>query len=209
MSITTSTLKYSYDEAQALRFPDISLENNDALLILGSSGKGKTTFLHLLAGLLRPSSGEIEINQTSLNNLSSKQLDQFRGKHIGLIFQKTYFVKALTIKENLILAQRLSGQEANTKEINQVLEDLAIAYKVNDLPSQLSIGEQQRASIARATLIKPAVILADEPTSALDDENAVKVADLLESTARSCDANLVIVTHDTRLKNRFSNSIEL
>ena len=178
-------------------------------LILGKSGKGKTTFLHLLAGILAPSSGQIIIGAQDITNLKSRKLDHFRGRNIGLIFQRSYFVKSLTVKDNLLLAQKLAGKPEDLDHITKVLTQMNMEDKLHKMPSNLSIGEQQRISIARAVINSPELILADEPTSALDDENAICVAQLLEETANNCQANLIVVTHDQRLKDHFKNVIEL
>ena len=207
--ISTQNLSYSYSNASPLRFPDINLENKDNLLVLGNSGRGKTTFLHLLAGLLLPSKGEIIVDNTNIVKLSNRKLDRFRGTHIGLIFQKPYFVKALTVKENLLITQKLAGEKADEEKIESILNQLNILNKALKLPAELSVGEQQRASIARAIINKPSVILADEPTSALDDENAAIVSGLLKKHAETNDANLIVVTHDNRLKSGFQNILQL
>lgn len=207
--ITTQNLSYSYTGSQSFTFPDLQLKPKECLLVLGKSGKGKTTFLHLLSGLLSTDSGNILIDQIDISKLNSKKLDRFRGDKIGLVFQKPHFIKSLNVKDNLLLAQKLGGLNYDLESIKKVLEQLGIADKLNSAPSQLSIGEQQRASIARAVLNKPVLLLADEPTSALDDENAHKVAELLEWSAKECNASLIIVTHDSRLKSRFPNSVEI
>jgi putative ABC transport system ATP-binding protein len=187
----------------------MKMEENESLLVLGQSGKGKTTFLHLIAGLLQADKGDVLIGNTNITELTPKALDRFRGQNIGVIFQKPYFVKALTIKENLLLAQKLGGTKMEPKRIPEILERLNIGDKLHRHPSELSVGEQQRASIARAIINGPLLLLADEPTSALDDDNAAIVADLLESSAMENNSSLIIVTHDNRLKAKFSKSIQL
>ncbi|MDZ7845755.1 MAG: ABC transporter ATP-binding protein [Owenweeksia sp.] len=209
MALQTSRLHFKYDEANRFDFPDLNLTNRDQQLILGNSGHGKTTLLHLLAGILRPQAGTILINEVNLSELKNRQLDNFRGKNIGLVFQRSHFVKSINVKDNLLLSQKLAGKPEDRQEINRVLEELNISVKLSALPTQLSVGEQQRVSIARAVINKPALILADEPTSALDDENAERVAALLEKSASSQGANLVVVTHDQRLKHRFNKVITL
>jgi len=209
MSLQTAHLQYQYPGGTPLSFPDIQLEENSNLLILGASGIGKSTLLHLLGGLLKPTSGEVSVKGQNLNKLSEKKLDKFRGKNIGLIFQRSIFIKALNTGSNLMLAQKLAGNPMDSKSAKQLLVKLNISDKWNKLPLQLSIGEQQRLSIARALINKPALILADEPTSALDDQNAKQVSELLKLTADEAGANLVIVTHDQRLKNEFTNHLEL
>ncbi len=209
MSLQTTHLQYQYPSGNPLNFPDIQLGEKEDLLILGSSGVGKSTLLHLLGGLLRPSQGEIIIQSQKLAQLNEKKLDKFRGKNIGIIFQRPIFIKALSVGQNLLLAQKMAGIKTNAEKARQLLQKLNIGDKWNKLPANLSIGEQQRLGIARALINQPALILADEPTSALDDHNAHQVSQLLQLTASEANANLLIVTHDQRLKNIFSNHIEL
>lgn len=209
MSVKVSNLSFQYNPKTTFRFPDMDLAKGSHQLILGQSGKGKTTFLHLLAGILPPSSGKIIIGEQDITNLKSRKLDHFRGRSIGLIFQRSYFVKSLSVKDNLLLAQKLAGKPQDLNRITEVLTHMHMEGKLQKMPSNLSIGEQQRISIARAVINSPELILADEPTSALDDENAKRVAQLLEETASECKANLIVVTHDQRLKDYFKNVIEL
>jgi ABC-type lipoprotein export system ATPase subunit len=207
--ITTHNISFSYSKDKILELPDLSCKSSETLLITGNSGVGKTTYLHLLAGLLKPNSGEIFINDTQLNLLSSKSTDQFRGQNIGIVFQKSYFVASLSIKENIEMASWLATGNKNSQKVKTLFSTLDLLDYQHKLPSQLSIGQQQRASIARAVINNPKLILADEPTSSLDDNNAFVVANLLESLAKEYQASLVIVTHDSRLKNRFRNQINL
>lgn len=207
--IQTIDLQYSYDGRYALRFPDMALGTGEHWLLLGQSGSGKTTLLHLIGGLLSPKSGSVRIGDTALEQLSSRALDHFRGRHIGIIFQKPHFLRALTVEENLLLAQTLAGEKPDKARIAALLQRLGLEHKLRVKPDQLSAGEQQRVAIARALVNKPMLILADEPTSALDDANAQEVANLLEEQAASVNASLLIVTHDTRMKSRFSKQIQL
>lgn len=207
--LTTKDLIFSYDGQRNLSFPDIHCGKGEKWLLLGQSGCGKTTLLHLLGGLLSPKSGQVEVSDTRLSSLSSGKLDQFRGQNIGIIFQKSHFVRSLTIKENLILAQKLAGLKPSLERVKTLLERLNIGHKLNAKPDQLSQGEQQRVAIARALINQPAIILADEPTSALDDTNCEEVIQLLEEEAAKAGATLLVVTHDGRLKSRFSNQINL
>lgn len=207
--ISTKNLRFSYSKDQEFIFPDLYCEAGSTLLITGDSGKGKTTYLHILAGLLQPKSGEIIIDNTDLVSLSEKKTDKFRGKNIGLVFQKSYFIAALTILENLEMASWLATGKKHTKRAKRLLEQLGIENQAEKLPSQLSIGQQQRVSIARALMNEPKVLLADEPTSSLDDKNAEKVIDLLTSLSKEYKAALLIVTHDSRIKEKFINKITL
>jgi len=207
--IATKDITFEYTAATGFHFPDLLCKAGEVLLITGNSGKGKTTLLHLLGGLLRPKSGALVVGETHIETLSDNKLDQFRGKNIGLILQQPHFVQALTVLDNVILASWLaSGQKASAKA-KALLEQLGLNDQIHKLPSQLSIGQQQRVSIARALINEPLLLLADEPTSSLDDDNAQIVADLLSGLSQTYKAALVIVTHDHRLKNRFSNQIHL
>ena len=207
--LRTENLGYAYDSQTRLNFPDIHCQTGEHWLLLGNSGCGKTTLLHLLGGLLTPKGGQVKIGDTALNQLSGAKRDQFRGQNIGIIFQKSHFVRALTVSENLALAQQLAGKKVDKKRIQNLLDRLNIGHKLNAKTSSLSQGEQQRVAIARALINQPKVILADEPTSALDDKNTEEVIQLLEESAREVNAILLVVTHDGRLKNRFKNSIQL
>ncbi len=207
--IFTKNIGFSYTKSTSFNFPDITANTGETLLITGGSGRGKTTLLHLLGGLLRPQQGEVIIGDTNIAALSEKQLDHFRGKNIGIVLQQSYFVAALSVLDNVVLASWLAtGKEAKDKAVN-LLTDLGLKEQLHKLPSQLSIGQQQRVSVARALINSPKLLLADEPTSSLDDENAYIVADLLSSLAKQHGTSLIIVTHDQRLKDRFTNQIAL
>lgn len=207
--LATKQLQFSYTRNQVMNFPDFNLQKGEHWLLLGQSGSGKTTLLHLLGGLLSPTGGSIRIGDTELGDLRASALDQFRGKNIGIVFQKSHFVRALSVGENLMLAQQLAGIKPNRERSLELLERLNIADKLRLKPDRLSIGEQQRAAIARALINQPPIILADEPTSALDDHNATEVIDLLEEQANELGSTLLVVTHDKRLKDRFSKQIAL
>jgi ABC-type lipoprotein export system ATPase subunit len=162
-----------------------------------------------LGGLLSPQSGSIKVGETEMSRLKGSSLDKFRGQNIGIIFQTAHFLTALTVQENLILAQQLSGEKIDKPLIINVLQKLNLEHKLKSKTSELSVGEQQRVAIARALVNSPALILADEPTSALDDKNTDEVIQLLEKTASEANATLIIVTHDNRLKDYFKNQIQL
>ena len=207
--IKTEDLSYSYPSGPQFSFPTVQCEAKEKLLILGNSGCGKTTLLHILAGIRKPKSGRVWINNDDMTALRGTPLDLFRGQHIGLIFQKSHFIRSLTVKENLLLAQSLAGVEQSEQKIYNILENLNIAHKLDSRTGKLSAGEQQRVAIARAMINSPNVLLADEPTSALDDANCKRVIDLLQEQASSGNAALIIVTHDARLKSFISNQILL
>ena len=206
--INTKGLNFKYNDQASFSFPDINLAKDENLLIIGSSGIGKTTLLHLLAGLLESNSGSINLYGQDISKLTQHQIDKFRGQNIGIVFQKPHFVNSLTVKENLQLAQYL-GNKKDQNRIIDILSSLDILDKQNKKPKKLSQGEKQRASIAMAIVNSPKLILADEPTSSLDDENCDRVINLLKKQASEFKAQLIVITHDNRLKKHFKKSIKL
>jgi putative ABC transport system ATP-binding protein len=207
--ISTINLSFAYPGHQAVVYPDVRCEKNEHALILGPSGTGKTTLLHLLGGILSPSSGEIVIGGTAVHSLRGHALDVFRGKHIGIIFQKPHFIRSLTAMENLLLTQTLSGNRPDKNQALALMESLGIRQNANKFSNTMSIGEQQRLAIARALINSPDVILADEPSSALDDHNCQKMIELLLQVADEKQSNLIVVTHDSRIKHMINKKITL
>lgn len=207
--LRTHNLTFSYLNGPAFAFPDIACERSSRVLVIGESGRGKTTFLHLVAGILIPVGGEVEISGVRTSSLSKSQLDQLRGREIGMIFQTSHFVEALSVLDNLILPNYLTGKKAERTRAIELLNRLGLSGKAHRRPGSLSVGEQQRVAIARSVMNRPGLILADEPTSALDDRNAMEVVALLEEYASESGAALVIVTHDGRLKNHYPIQVEL
>ena len=205
----TKSLKFAYNDQTSFNFPDIDLSSGENLLILGESGIGKTTLLHLMAGLLRPKSGSVELMQTNLSKLHTSKLDHFRGQHIGLIFQRPHFVQSLSLQQNLALVQYLAGKQQDSKRVKEVVSHLGIGHKLSEKPHRLSQGEQQRAAIAMAVVNHPQLVLADEPTSSLDDTNCMRVVTLLKEQASATGAQLIIITHDHRLKDQFQYTLAL
>jgi len=207
--LATNQLTFEYDPAKQFAFPDVYCANREALLILGRSGTGKTTFLHLLALLLRPKSGSVVIDQTDLTKLSPAETAAFRAKHLGIVYQKPHFVSALSVMDNLLLANYLAGKPQDKNRARDLAAQLGFADHLDKKTHQLSQGEQQRVSIARAVMNQPDTILADEPTSSLDDENTNRVIKLLHEQSEQIGASLVVVTHDQRLKDVFQNRVFL
>jgi ABC-type lipoprotein export system ATPase subunit len=211
--LDVKNLKFNYDGAveanSTLSFPDFSLARGQEKLLLGASGTGKTTLLHLIAGMLTPDVGGVMLAGEDFGAMQGAARDRFRGRHIGIVFQQAHFVQSLTVLENLQLPGLLTGETVDLAEAEALLVELGLAHKVHSAVSALSMGEQQRVSIARAVVHKPGLILADEPTSALDDGNAEAVIDLLRRQAAKAGSALLIVTHDNRLKERFDARVEL
>jgi putative ABC transport system ATP-binding protein len=207
--ISTSQLKFAYPGQPPVAYPDFSCGKNEHALILGQSGTGKTTLLHLLGGILSPASGQIMIGGTHLHDLKGHALDAFRGKHIGIIFQKPHFIRSLNAVENLLLTQSLAGKEGNKTEALRLMSHLGIGHRAHAATHTMSIGEQQRLAIARALINQPDIILADEPSSALDDHNCQQMIELLLGVANEHQANLIVVTHDSRIKDMIQKKIVL
>ena len=208
--IQTENLTYQYKKKGAiLSFPNIALEKGENLLILGGSGIGKTTLLHLLAGLLKPATGNICIDNTDLNTLKSNKLDTFRGEKIGLVFQKKHAITSLNVFHNLKARLLFSNTLVNNKKIEILLEQLGLSKLKKSKINELSEGQLQRLGIALSVIHNPQVILADEPTSSLDDKYCKIVIELLKNQAKQTNANLIVITHDHRIKPFFQNSITL
>jgi putative ABC transport system ATP-binding protein len=207
--IAIQSVSHHYSESNRISFNDWKINNGDQWLLLGESGSGKTTLLHILTGILKPTAGEVLINDTSVYSLSSRKLDQFRGRNIGIIFQRPHLIKSLTITENLVMAQSFANLPTDVKRVNDVLESLGIAAKKSAYPNELSQGQLQRVSIARAVINKPALLIADEPTSSLDDKNAGAVLELLLQQSGLNQATMIVATHDKRVKDAFINTYEL
>ena len=207
--LKTTSLKYKYPNGESFDFPDFECKEKEQLLVLGSSGVGKSTLLHLLGGLLTTKKGSIMLAGQDMTKLSKKGLDQFRGTNIGIIFQKNHFISSLSVLDNLLMSQYFSGGKEDVNKCKSLLDRLNIGDKAKKSINTLSEGQKQRVAIARALANSPKLILADEPTSALDDDNCKEVISLLEEQAELAGAALVIVTHDARLKDIIPNQITL
>jgi ABC-type lipoprotein export system ATPase subunit len=207
--LQVKNLSYTYTPEKNIVFPDFECKQGEQCLLLGQSGSGKTTLLHLIAGILTAQNGSILIDNQDITKISGRNLDFFRGANIGVVFQQHHFVSALHVEDNLLLAQSIINQKTSKEKVSHLLEKLNLADKRYQKPYTLSQGEQQRVAIARALMNNPKLILADEPTSALDDANSDEVIQLLEQQANDFGATLLIVTHDQRLKTRFSKQILL
>lgn len=201
----TKELAYAYPGSPPIYFPEIKVEAGQSLLISGESGCGKTTLLHMLAGLRRPSAGQVIIDDVHMTGLTSKEIDQFRGRHIGIVYQQPYFIQSISVLDNILL----SPYATQHNEVENLATRLHVGKVLSRYPYQLSVGQQQRVTIARAVVNRPKVILADEPTSALDNKNCSAVLDLLLGEAQVNQAALIIVSHDDRLKSELKDSIQL
>ena len=204
--ISTRKLRFCYLNGPAIEFADVDVPQGGALLLSGSSGSGKSTWLALCAGLLQATSGSITVAGQPMADLSKTASDAWRAKTIGFLPQKLHLSAALSVQENLELAQWAAGQKKNSAAINAALAALDLQALATRKPSELSGGQAQRVALARAVLLAPKVILADEPTASLDDESASAALGLLQTTAERLNATLVIATHDLRVKKHLEAS---
>jgi putative ABC transport system ATP-binding protein len=186
----------------ALKKISLSVNEKEIVIIMGPSGSGKTTLLLVMGGLLKPTMGTVRINSIDITSLSEKQLPKIRKKYFGFVFQSPNLLSSLTAIENVEIALNLAGvngEKARTRA-KTLLEKLGLAERLNHLPSELSGGEQQRVSIARALANNPKIILADEPTANLDSKTGREVTEFLCRIACEEGKGVVIVTHDERIK---------
>ena len=208
--IRIEQLRFAYDGGpDVLRLGLFVLEPQSNVLVVGPSGCGKTTLLHLIAGLLLPSSGSIVVDGQDLSAISARERDRFRGRHIGIVLQQFHLLPTLTAIQNLLVAQSIAGLPVDRAAAIAMLSSLGVDERVDAYPHELSVGQQQRVAIARALVNRPKLLLADEPTSNLDDEACAAVADLLLDATRQHAVSLVVATHDSRLKSRIPRELAL
>lgn len=199
-------VSHQYPGGEKLLFPDLRMAAGEHTLLLGDSGTGKTTFLHILTGLLQPTEGQVRIAGEEIYTLNTRAQDHFRGQHIGLVFQNAHLINSLTLYGNMRIAQEFAGKKHDTERINRTLSILDLYDHRDKFPRKLSRGQLQRAAIARAVINHPEILVADEPTASLDDTNTQRVMDLLFEQANVHGATLLLATHDNRIKERFHHT---
>ena len=210
-----SQLSKSYQqgdvETNVLNNLELSVERGELLAIVGSSGCGKSTFLHLAGALDLPTSGEVFINDVNILTLSDKQRAAFRNQHIGFIYQFHHLMMEFTALENVAMPLLIRGDKPKQAiaEATKVLTQVGLAHRIHHRPSELSGGERQRTAIARALVTKPSLILADEPTGNLDSDTAEQIYLLIRSLNQSVQTSFVVVTHDIALAMRMDRQLKL
>lgn len=197
--ICTQSLRYAYPGGTALVFPDVDVAQGAVLLLRGPSGCGKSTWLALVAALVRPTAGSLTVAGQALDTIKSVAADAWRAGAIGFLPQRLHLSAALSVYQNLAMAQWAAGQPEDAPRIHAALQALGMQDLAPRKPGQLSGGQAQRVALARAVLLQPQVILADEPTASLDDAAAADAVGLLLATAKAQGATLVIATHDARV----------
>ncbi len=198
-------------ETKVLTGLDLDVTQGELLAVVGSSGCGKSTFLHLAGALDTPTSGEVLINGINVHQLSDKERARFRNQHIGFIYQFHHLMMEFTALENVAIPLLIRGESPKKAQdaAQQMLEQVGLAHRIQHRPSELSGGERQRVAIARALVTKPSLILADEPTGNLDAENAEQIFQLLKALNQSVKTSFVIVTHDLVLAQRMDRQLKL
>lgn len=184
---------------QALNGIDLTVERGEFVAVVGSSGSGKSTFLHMVGGLDVPTSGEVIVDQKNLRELSDDELTVFRRRKIGFVFQQYNLIPMLTVWENIILPLKMDGKRVDEPYLREITGILGLEERLERTPGQLSGGQQQRVAIARALAIKPALLLADEPTGNLDSRTSQDVMGLLKIMGRRYDQTVVMITHNEEI----------
>lgn len=207
--VQVEALTHRYADRVVLDLPAWQVAAGRHTLILGPSGSGKSTLLTLLAGLLTPTTGRVAVQGFNVSGANQRERDAWRARKVGFVMQRLHLVSALTVEQNLALAQTLAGVAHDAGRIRDILTRLGVGDKAKRRPHELSVGEAQRVAIARAVLHRPALLLADEPTSALDDASCTAALDLLEAAAAESGATLIVATHDQRIKDRFAEPLVL
>ena len=204
-------LKYQTgkDNINVLKNVNLTTKKKETISIVGESGSGKTSLIMLIGGLERATSGKIFFQDQEITNLSEDQVSNIRRKNIGIIFQSFYLIPNYTAVENVTLTLELNKLKNPEKEAKQLLDRFGLRNRFNNLPSQLSGGEQQRVAIARAIAMKPELILADEPTGNLDTENSIMISKILFQYVKEEGSSLIMVTHDPKLANKAKRKIRI
>ncbi len=209
-SLDIRDLGKTYAARPVLSGVSFRIDPGERALLLGPSGSGKSTLLNCLCGLQRPDAGAVMLGEAVLASPGRMAAaDGLRRRYFGIVFQTLRLVSALTVRANLALAQKIQTGANDPALIDRTLDRLGIAHRADARPHALSQGEAQRAAIARALVVRPAILVADEPTSALDNANAERVARLLVELADETGASLIIATHDERLRPHFPRTLTL
>ena len=205
MLFDIKNITFKVDDKVILAKQNFSLTKKNHLLVIGSSGSGKTTLINLMAGLLKPSSGDISFENKYYSSMSENEIDSLRAHNFGFIFQKLHLIGHLNVEQNISIARN----NLNISKIDKFIDNLGLTKLKKQKAKYLSFGEAQRVAIARGLANNPKVIFADEPTSALDDKNTKLVIELLLLESKKINSTLVVCTHDIRIKNFFSNILEV
>ena len=211
LKLNKVNLKYKTgkDNIRVLKDVNLTTKKKETIYIIGESGSGKTSLIMLIGGLEKATSGKIFFQNNEITKLSEDEVSEIRRKNIGIIFQSFYLIPNYTAVENVALTLELNKFKNPEKEARELLDRFGLSHRFNNLPSQLSGGEQQRVAIARAIAMKPELILADEPTGNLDSENSELISNILFDYVKEENASLIMVTHDNKLANLSKRIIKI
>ena len=211
LKLSRVSLSYNTDNNLINVLQDVSFEVDykETISIVGESGSGKTSLIMLIGGLEKASSGKIQFKEFEISNLKEDQISEIRRKNIGIVFQSYYLIPNYTALENVSLTLEINKMQNPEQKAKEILDRFGLDQRLNNLPSQLSGGEQQRVAIARSIAMKPQLILADEPTGNLDSENSNLISKILFDYVNEEKASLIIVTHDNNLANQTKRKIKI
>lgn len=197
------------DTIKVLQDIDLIIKKKETISIVGESGSGKTSLIMLIGGLEKVTSGKIYFQDQDITSLTEDEVSEIRRKNIGIVFQSFYLIPNYTAVENVALTLELNKFKNPYDQAKELLDRFGLKNRFNNLPSQLSGGEQQRVAIARSIAMKPELILADEPTGNLDSENSKMISDILFNYVKEEESSLILVTHDLKLASRTKRIIKL
>jgi len=211
LKLKSVNLKYQTgnDIIKVLKNINLETKKNESISIVGESGSGKTSLIMLSGGLEKVTSGKIFFEDQEISKMSEDEVSKIRRKNIGIVFQSFYLIPNYTAVENVALTLELNNLKNPYDRAKELLDRFGLKNRFNNLPSQLSGGEQQRVAIARAIAMKPKLILADEPTGNLDSENSQMIADILFKYIKEEKSSLIMVTHDSKLANKAKRKIKI
>ena len=208
-AIRVRDLRKGYGATPVLDVPALDLGGGEQAALLGTSGGGKTTLLHVLAGITAADAGTVLVAGVDVTRLGEAARDRHRARHVGYVFQTHHLLPAFTALENVLLGMSFGGGRADRGRAGDLLRAVGLGDRLGHRPRQLSVGQRQRVAVARALAGSPRVVLADEPTGALDPSNADAVVGLIRGLCRDAGATLLMVTHDPRLAAGFDRRMEL
>jgi len=199
------------EEVVALDHADLTIASDEIIALVGPSGSGKTTLCSIAGGILSPTEGKVVVDGHDISGYSSKQLTEFRRDSVGFVFQTVNLIPFLTARENLLVVDEISSRDRKraSKRADQLLEELGLADRAGNLPSQLSGGQKQRVAIGRSLMNEPSLVLFDEPTSALDTKLGDQMVELIREEMKSRGTAAIIVTHDERITRYADRTVRI
>ena len=211
VKISNLTKIYGKGENEVIAIDKINLEiqPNKFTAIIGPSGSGKSTLLHCMAGLDKPTSGNVYLDDIDIYTMNDEQLSKIRREEFGFIFQSYNLIPVINVYENIVLPIVVDGKKEDKEYINTLIEKLGISSQVNKFPNELSGGQQQRVAIARALANKPSIIFADEPTGNLDSKTTDEVMEILNLAVKDLGHTLVMITHNDDIAKKADNIITI